>query len=167
MAKSERKLLTHHIDAAFDSTYEATDYQLIGADLTDFSVMLNPQVETKENILGENTVVHSGYNPSSSVSPFYHDPKKTLEAKIIELAMARKKGDQCKTSYVETLYQEAEDGSYEIVHCFREDILCIPTSYGGDVNGVQSPFDIYYTGNRTAGSFDKSTKKFTASDVAL
>ena len=161
MAKVARKSLAHWIDAAFDATYKATDYQLIGADLTEFNVELNPQVETSQNILGENSVVHSGYEVSSSASPVYLDFDKALETKLIELAMGRKTGDQCKTSYVEALYKETENGEFQLVHCFREDVLIIPTSYGGDTSGVQVPYDVHYCGNRVKGTFDKETKTFT------
>lgn len=162
MAKTARKNLAHWIDAAFDTTYKATDYQLIGADLTEFNIELNPQVETSQNILGENSVVHGGYEVSSSASPVYHDFGKALESKLIEMAMERKVGDQCKTSYVEALYKETEAGEFQQVHCFREDVLIIPTSYGGDTSGVQVPYDVHYCGNRVKGTFDKSTRIFTA-----
>jgi hypothetical protein len=164
LAKTARKNLAHWIDAAFDHTYKATDYQLIGADLTEFNIELNPQVESNQNILGENSVVHSGYEVSSSASPVYHDFDKVLESKLIELAMNRRTGDECKTSYVEVLYQEGENGEFTPVHCFREDVLVIPTSYGGDTTGVQVPYDVHYCGNRVKGTFNKETRTFTASN---
>lgn len=167
--KTPRKCLAHYVDAAFDMTYEATDYQLLGADLEEFNVELNPQVESKQNILGENSVTHSGYEVSSSVETFYHDAKKALEDKIIELAMERAVGDACKTSYVEVLYQEGEtaDTPPTVIRAYREDVLAIPTSYGGDTTGVQSPFDIHYCGNRTKGTFDRETRKFTPASTTL
>lgn len=163
--KTPRKCLAHYVDAAFDTSYASTDYQLLGADLESFNVELNPNVEVKQNILGENSVVHSGYEPSASVETFYHDPKKALEDKIIELAMERAIGDQCKTSYVEVLYREGEtaDDPPTVIRAYREDVLVVPKNYGGDTTGVQAPFDIHYCGNRTKGSFDRETKKFTAS----
>lgn len=162
--RTPRKYLVHYIDAAFDTTYAATDYQLLGADLDTFSIEMNPQVESKQNILGESSVVHSGYEVSSSVDTFYHDVKKTLETKIIELAMERAIGDQCKTSYVEVLYQDGatDDAPPVVISAYREDVLTIPKSYGGDTTGVQVPFDIHYCGNRTKGSFDRESRKFTA-----
>ena len=162
--RTARKLLVHYVDAAFDMTYENTDYQKLGQDLESLDVELNPQVETVRNIWGETSVVFSGYEPSTSVETFYHDAAKALEEKVIELAMARKYGDVCKTSYVEALYKEGdtENDPPVLIRAFREDILVVPTTYGGDVNGVQSPFDIQYSGNRVAGTFDRETRKFTA-----
>lgn len=170
MAKTPRKCLAHYVDAEFDASYEATDYQLIGADLTTFNVALNPQIDTTTNILGQTSVIHRGYQPTSAVDTFYHDAKKALEAKIIELAMSRKfDGDACKTSYVEVLYQEGEteDAEPTPIRAYREDIVCAITNYGGDTSGVQSPFDIHYAGNRVKGTFDRKTRKFTADGNGL
>jgi hypothetical protein len=40
-------------------------------------------------------------------------------------------------------------------------VYVIPNSVGGDTTGIQVPFTIHNAGNRVAGSFDMSTKKFT------
>ena len=77
--------------------------------------------------------------------------------------MLRKSGDACKTSYVEVLLKPGEDGAEPtVIRAVREDVFVIPNSYGGDTSGVQVPFSINYAGNRTEGTFDIKTKKFTA-----
>lgn len=163
-AKSERKCYALYVDAAFSADYSATDYKIIGHDLESLSVELNPTVETFRNILGQNSVRHEGYEPSIDVDTFYHRAKETLEAKVLELAMARKSGDACKTSCVEVVYEMAEDGVSEpdVIHAYREDILVVPTSYGGDTTGFQTPFQVNFSGNRTSGDWDRETSKFTA-----
>lgn len=165
--RTPRKCLVHYVDAAFDITYEKTNYQKLGQDLEALDVELNPQVETTRNIWGENSVVFSGYEPSTSVETFYHDASKQLEEKVIELAMARSSGESCKTSYVEALYREGATPADppELIRAYREDILLVPTTYGGDTNGVQSPFEIHYCGNRVPGNFDRETRIFTATDT--
>ena len=52
--KAERKYLAHFLDAAFDKTYAASEYVRIGKDLEELSEELNPDVEVRKNILGEN-----------------------------------------------------------------------------------------------------------------
>lgn len=162
-AKSERKCFAVYLDAAFSEDYSATDYKIIGHDLDALSVELNPTVETFKNILGQNSVRHEGYEPSIDVETFYHRAKEALEAKVLDLAMARKSGDACKTSCVEVVYAMAEDGASEpeVLHAYREDILLVPTSYGGDTTGFQTPFQINFSGNRVKGDWDRSTLKFT------
>lgn len=61
--KIERKFLAHFIDAAFSST--APNYVRLGKDLEEYNEELNPDVETTKNILGEQNVVHSGYEVQS------------------------------------------------------------------------------------------------------
>ncbi len=161
--KAERKYLAHYLDSAFDKTYEAAEYVRLGKDLEEFSVELNPDVETSKNILGENSVKHNGYEASSSADPIYFEYDDALTEKVMELAMLRKTGDECKTSYVEVLLKPGEgNAAPTVVRAVREDVYVIPTSYGGDTSGVQVPFEVRYAGNRVEGTFDISTKKFTA-----
>lgn len=161
--KAERKYLAHYVDAAMDMTYAGTNYVRLGKDLDTFNVDLSPDVETSKNILGENSVKHNGYEPTSSADPVYFEYDDALTEKLMEIAMLRKSGDECKTSYVEVLLKPGEgDGAPTVIRAVREDVVLIPTSYGGDTSGVQVPFELRFAGNRVEGSFDISTKKFTA-----
>ena len=165
MAKAERKYLAHYLDGAFDTTYAATDYVRLGRDLEEFNVELNPDVERKKNILGESSVAHIGFEVCSDAAPFYYDYDDALSQKIMDIALSRATADACKTSYVEVVLKPGEDGGAPtVVSAWREDVLVIPTSYGGDTSGVQVPFTINYAGNRVSGTFDLSTKKFTAGE---
>ena len=100
---TERKYLAHYIDSAFDTTYKATEYVRLGKDLEEYAVELNPDVETKKNILGENSVAVSGYEVSSSVDPYYYDYDEALSEKIMDIAMNRTTGDGCKTTTIDVL----------------------------------------------------------------
>ena len=164
--KAERKYLAHYLDAAFDTSYAATNYVRIGKDLEEFAVELSPNIETKSNILGENSVIHQGYETSATADPVYYEYDDALTEKLMEIAMLRQSGDACKTSYVEVLLKPTEGGGKpEVLRAVREDVLLIPSSYGGDTSGVQVPFTVNFNGNRTEGDFDLDTKKFTPNDL--
>jgi len=166
MAKAERKYLAHYLDAAFDMTYAATNYVRLGKDLEEFTVTLNPDVENKKNILGESSTVHNGYEVSANADPFYYDYDDELSQKVMDIAMARSTADTCKTTYVEVVLKPGEgDAAPTVVTAWREDVLIIPTSYGGDTSGIQVPFSLHFDGNRVEGTFDISTKKFTANGL--
>ena len=166
--KAERKYLAHYLDSAFDPTYAAASYVRLGKDLEEFSVELNPDIETSKNILGENSVKHNGYEASSSADPVYYEYDDALTEKVMEIAMLRKTGDECKTTYVEVLLKPGESGAAPTtIRAVREDVYVIPTGYGGDTSGVQVPFEIRFAGNRVEGTFDITTKKFTEKDTAL
>lgn len=164
----ERKYLAHYLDANFDKTYAATDYARIGKNLEEYSEELNPDVEVTKNILGEQSVVHSGYEVQSDVDPFYYeDYDDALSNKIMEIVNTRATGDKCKTSMVDVLLKpgETEEAPPTVVWAYREDVYVIPNSSGGDTSGIQTPFTVYKAGNRVKGNFDLSSKKFTAIDT--
>lgn len=160
--KAERKYLAHFIDAAFDTTYAKTDYVRLGKDLEEYSVELNPDVETKKNILGENSVNINGYEVSGSVDPMYYEYEDALSEKVMDIAMNRTTGDGCKTTTIDVLLKPGatSDAAPTCVWAYREDCYVVPQSVGGDTSGVQIPFEIHRCGNRTKGTFDLSTKKF-------
>lgn len=167
--KAERKYLAHYLDGNFDLTYEDTNYVRIGKDLEEFSVELSPNIETKANILGENSVLHTGYETTASADPVYYEYDDTLTEKVMEIAMLRKSGDACKTSYVEVLLKPGSSSTDipTVVRAVREDVLLIPTSYGGDTSGVQVPFTVNFNGNRIEGTWDVETKTFTPTAVDI
>lgn len=167
--KAERKYLAHYLDANFDTTYAGTNYVRIGKDLEEFAVELSPTIETKSNILGENSVTHQGYETTANADPVYYEYDDDLTEKLMEIAMLRKSGDSCKTSYVEVLLKPGASSTDAptVVRAVREDVLLIPSSYGGDTSGVQVPFTVNFNGNRTEGTFDIGTKKFTATGTSL
>jgi hypothetical protein len=167
--KAERKYLAHYLDGNFDLTYSDTNYVRIGKDLEEFVVELSPNIETKANILGENSVLHTGYETTASADPVYYEYDDTLTEKIMEIAMLRRAGDACKTSYVEVLLKPGASSSDAptVVRAVREDVLLIPTSYGGDTSGVQVPFTVNFNGNRTEGTWDIESRTFTPNGVGL
>lgn len=160
---TERKYLAHYIDSAFDTTYKATEYVRLGKDLEEYAIELNPDVETKKNILGENSVAVSGYEVSSSVDPYYYDYDEALSEKIMDIAMNRTTGDGCKTTTIDVLMKPGAtaDAAPTVVWAYREDCYIVPQSVGGDTTGIQIPFELHRAGNRVKGNFDLTTKKFT------
>lgn len=155
MAKIERKYLAHFIDASFGA--DSPDYILLGKDLEEYNEELNPNVEVKNNILGEQTVAHNGYEVQSEVEPYYAGYDDPLFETLSDIANERKTGDACKTTKVDVLTKT--DGT--VVWAYREDVVVIPNSIGGDTSGVQIPFTVYNAGNRIKGTFDIKTKTFT------
>lgn len=154
MSKIERKYLAHFLDASFGGG--TLNYVRLGKDLEEYNEDLNPDVEVKKNIWGEQNVRHNGYEVQSEVDPFYAYTGDPLFEKIIDIANERKTGDDCKTTKVDVLLNA--DGTVE--WAYREDVYVVPTSVGGDTSGVQVPYTLYNAGNRVKGTWDTSTKTF-------
>ena len=59
------------------------------------------------------------------------------------------------------MWDEAEGGAYPAI---KEEAYIEVTSYGGDTTGYQIPFTLHFTGVRTKGTFNVSTKTFTPAE---
>lgn len=158
----ERKYLAHYLDAAFGGS--SVNYVRLGKDLEEYNEELNPDVTIGKNIIGEQSVKHSGYEVQGEVDPFYfEDYDDALSERIMEIANTRATGNRCKTTMVDVLYKPGatEEASPTVVWAYREDVYVVPNSKGGDTSGIQLPFTVYYAGNRTKGTFNPTTNTFT------
>lgn len=160
MGKLKRSALLHYLDEKFGGTGSPAWF-LIGKDVEDMSVELNPQLETFRNILDEQGANDTGYEPSVSVDTYYADPSDgDWYDKIKDIAMNRKTGDDCKTTVLEVLIDKTT-GPFD---AWTEDVIIKPTSYGGAPGGVRIPYQITFVGNRTPGTVTISNRvpTFTA-----
>jgi len=158
--KIARKWMAHFINASV--VPETPNYVRLGADLEEYTVEMNANVETKQNILGEASTSIDGYEPQASVEPYYAAVGDPLHDRLQKIVDERQTLDDLKTTTVEVhLWEEDETtpGSYV---AYKEDAIIEVVSYGGDTTGYQIPFNIHHVGNRVKGLFDLSTKTFTA-----
>ena len=158
MAKIERKYMAHFLNGAKPG--EEAVYERLGQDLEEFAPELSAQVETKKNILGENSVVISGYEKTAAVEPYYAQSGSALFTRLQEIIDGDLVLDDLKADVVDVkLWDENESGEYPAV---KETVYLEITSYGGDTTGYQIPFTLHYTGEKVKGTFNLSTKTFTA-----
>lgn len=166
MSRMERKYLAHFIDASFGGQVQGLanpTYVRLGKDLESYSEELNPQVDVRRNILGEQNVIHNGYQVQSTAEPYYADEDDLLFAPIAAVANYRKTGEACQTTRVECLV----DATGKQIWAYKEDCWVVPNNVGGDTSGVQIPFNVYNAGNRVPGQFNMASKAFTASSITL
>ena len=157
MAKIDRKYLAHFINV--NKSGEAV-YERLGQDLEEFSPELSAQVETKKNILGESSILISGYEKTASVEPYYAEKGSALFNRLQEIIDNDLTLDELKADIVDVkLWDEDSSGAYPAV---KETVFIEVTSYGGDTTGYQIPFTLHYTGEKVKGTFNVSTKTFTA-----
>lgn len=159
MSKIERKYLAHFINAAAIGA-ESAQYERLGKDLEEFSAELSAQVETRKNILGQTSVVISGYEKTGAVEPYYAESGTALFERLQDIIDESRVLEDVKTDVVEVkLWEQMENGSYPAI---REEVYIEVTSYGGDTTGYQIPFTLHFTGNKVKGSFNVETRAFTA-----
>lgn len=158
--KIERKYMAHYLNAHFANDSEGTaEYVRLGKDLEEYSPELSANVEKKQNILGNTSVTIDSYQKQGEVSPYYAEKGDPLFEKLQAIIDGNMVLDDLKTDIVEVkLWNEEASGAFPAV---REECYIEVSSYGGDTTGYQIPFNIHYTGAKTAGTFNPSTKAFT------
>lgn len=165
--KLNREALAHYLDTTFGRDMGKADWEVIGDDIEEMSVELNPDTETKKNILGKTSVTDNGYEPSMDADPFYADPSKKLYPKIREIALDRLKGDKCKTLMLEVIVEDTDAPNHL---AYVQEVMVKPQSYGGDTSGVNFPFNVMENGDRTKGyvtaeSLKSGTPEFSAGNI--
>lgn len=160
----ERKCYFHFIDSAFQKMTSEdgtppnnTNYVRLGKHLEQYQEELNPQVNVFNNILGEQIVIHTGFQVSSTAEPYYAERNDPLWEKLQKIANERINGDGCETTRIDGLLDENGDVEWAYI----ESCIVTPTSMGGDTSGVQVPFQVHNNGNRHRVNFNIATKTAT------
>ncbi|CUN06631.1 Uncharacterised protein [Anaerostipes hadrus] len=162
--KIARKYMAHFLDSG-SLCGGTSGYERLGKDLEEYNVELNPDTETSKNIIGESTFKHNGYEVSSEADPYYAEADSVLSQKLQEIVDNRYTDDNLKTNAVEVhMWKEATSGAYE---AYQQECYVTPTSYGGDTSGYQIPFTVNYVGERTKGTYNVTTGKFTAATSSV
>ena len=91
------------------------------------------------------------------MDPYYAVEGDPLYEKLEAIANGRLTGNDCMTTTVDVLV----DSKGKVAWAYREKVMVVPTSVGGDTSGVQIPFTIYNAGERVKGNWDTTTKAFT------
>ena len=165
--KLAREALAHYLDTTFKSESGTAVWEIIGDDIEEMSMELNPETEAKKNILGQTKTQDNGYEPTMDADPFYADPEKKLYPKIREIALDRLKGDKCKTLLLEVIIEDTEAANHL---AYTQEVMVKPQSYGGGTEGVNIPFTISENGKRTKGyvtaeSLKTGNPKFTEGEL--
>ena len=160
--KIERKFLAHYINVNLTTPA----WERIGKDLEDLSIELNAESEDKHNILGEVETVVSSYGATGSVEPYFARKGTDLFTWLQDVIDNRKVLDDLKVEHLEVHAWEEPTGSgtSATYPAYKETAVLVPTSYGGDYNGYQIPFEMHLQGDRVAGTFAPATKTFTANE---
>ena len=145
------------------SDHASADFEVIGDDIEEMTVELNPDTEQSKNILGQTKTTDNGYEPSMDADPFYADPDKKLYKPLRDIAYKRLKGDACKTLLLEVT---VEDTGAENHLAYIREVFVKPQSYGGGIEGHNIPFTVsedgdFIEGYVSAASLKTGNPKFT------
>ena len=150
--KLNREAFAHYIDAAWNLNLKDVDkaeFELIGDDIEEMSVEMNPDTSQVKNILGQSRTVDNGFAPTMSADPWYADPDKKIYPKIRDIALEQKKGDERKTLMLEVIVEDTEASTHL---AYVREVKVTPTSYGGGTEGFNIPFNVEFDGGFIKGT---------------
>ena len=168
--KLNREALAHYLDTKWTkkvSDVATAVFEIIGDDIEEMSVEMNPDTSQVKNILGQTRTVDNGFAPTMSADPWYADPEKKIYEHLRDIALEQKKGDERKTLMLEVIVEETE--ATEHLAYVRE-VKVTPTSYGGGTEGFNIPFNVefdgaFVKGTVTAESVKAGAPVFTAAST--
>ena len=149
-ARVERKYMAHYLDTTFSyvpgvAISHTPSWYRLGEDLEEYNIELNPNIEIQKNWLGDDIILHDGYEMTAEASPFYVYKNDDLHQKLFAIMRDLKEGAACYTLSLEVrLWANITVRGTSGFNAIMRPCYVVPTSTGGDTSGVQIPFTVYY-----------------------
>lgn len=161
----KRHLLAHYVDIAMDTTDAASDYHLLGEGISSLTEEMNPEEETNQWINQANgTTDIKSYTPSISVEMQDVDQDDTaLVSWFNNMIDNLPTGKDAVTSYIRV--RILGDGpEYPAVK--RACSVSVGSTGGDAGSNVTDSITLGGRGDGIQGTFNVSTKKFTAGETS-
>lgn len=161
MAKIEAKKYIRVIGIPTGNSEAKTyDYFIVGKGMEELSTEMNANVETTQDILGNNETKIASYAPSSTVSPYSADDEEELFDYLQGIIDEQKTLDNLLVQVLDVkLYEEASTGAYPAV--MQEGIVEITSYTRSATAGYTIDFNLHLKGNPVKGSFNPTAKTWT------
>ena len=157
--KLKRSALAHFLDSAWNKKVADASkavFEILGDDIEDMSVEMNPDTTQLKNILGQTKTTDNGFTPSMSADPWYADTESKLYPHMRDIVMEHITGDERKTLMLEVLIEDTEADAYL---AYLREVKVTPTSYGGGTEGVNIPFTVDFDGAWVKGTVTAESVK--------
>ena len=157
--KLKRSALAHFLDSAWNKKVADASkavFEILGDDIEDMSVEMNPDTTQLKNILGQTKTTDNGFTPSMSADPWYADTESKLYPHMRDIVMEHITGDERKTLMLEVLIEDTEADAYL---AYLREVKVTPTSYGGGTEGVNIPFPVDFDGAWVKGTVTAESVK--------
>ena len=156
--KIKRKMLKTYIDTSFGGQLDA-GYTLIGSGIEELTVEMGANVNKVTDVLGITDVYIDKYEKTQSITPFKCKEGDILFESLQAVIDGDLTLDDLNTNVVDVKTWETETaGEYPAI---KELCVIEVVSVGGNTEGLQIPYNIHRTGEKTSGTFNPTTKTFT------
>lgn len=161
----KRHLLAHYVDTTMDTTGEASDYHLLGEGISTLTEEMNPESETNQWINQANgTTDIKSYTPSIAVEMQDVDQDDTELVKWFNTMIdTLPVGKDAVTSYIRVRL-EGVGPEYPAVK--RACSVSVGSTGGEAGSNVTNSITLGGRGDGIQGTFNVSTRKFTATDAS-
>ncbi len=156
----KRKEFMVFADVGAESTM---DWELIGDKVEEMSLEMNPNVETTTDITGITTTALDKYEVQTSVSPMRAKRESKLFAILYDIVKEEKTlSDVERTFLCVNVFDSTGEGEAATYAAWTQKGVIAVQSYGGNTQGLDIPFNIHWSGAKTHGTFNPTTKTFSA-----
>lgn len=139
---------------------DADTLELIGKGIEELSIEQGADVTSKKDVTGSTDVSLNSYEKTTKLDPIYVSGGNKFSELLDEIEEKELVGDDVIKDFVcAKAYKKTAEGKYV---AWKQSAVIELTSFGGDTSGVQCPATLHWVGERTLGTFDPTTKKFTA-----
>lgn len=143
---------------------ETPSWVPFGEDNDELTRELNNEIESKKNVLGKTNIDHTAGAQTSEIDPVAIRGNDVLSKILYLMFKYNLTGDKATLQCMEvTLADKQTDGSYG---AFTEDAVVDLKSWGGDTTKINAPITLNWKGNKTHGTFNATSKAFTATTSA-
>lgn len=142
-------------------SFDKEEWTLLGKDTDSLSTSLNPDIETKQNVQGDTSTDHKGFNPELAVDTYAARTEDSIYENLLDITMNRKSDEASTTAYLlEGVLDEAvnlSDNKTLTGKAWMEPVIVVPQEYGGDNAAFGIPFNVTPKG----GGRDEGTVSVT------
>lgn len=127
-------------------SFDKKGWTLLGKDTDSMSTSMNPDVEQKQNVIGETITEHKGFKPELQVSPYVARTDDAIYENLLDITMNRKFDEASITAFLlEGVLNEAvveSDNKTLFGKGWMEEVTVVPQEYGGGMEGFSIPFNV-------------------------
>lgn len=140
------------------------EWELIGDKVESLNLALNPNVETITDITGVTSTTLDRYQVQTDVTPMRARRESKLAAILYDIVKSEKTLSDVERKFLVVNVFDAGAGS--TYAAWQQTGVIAVQTYGGDTKGLDMPFNIHWVGAKAHGTFDPTTKAFTAGEAA-
>ncbi len=138
-------------------SFDKENWTLLGKDTDSMSTSMNPDIETKQNVIGETSTDHKGFSPELAVDTYAARTEDSIYENLLDITMNRKNDEESTRAYLlEGVLDEAvnlSDNKTLTGKGWLEEVIVVPQEYGGDAAAFGIPFNLSPRGGgRTEGT---------------